>query len=89
MPEIEARDGVKLYAETHGDGMPVLLSCGMCTTHKNFYPQIEALTAAGEQDEAARCVAAGLKRVAEMLAAAGKEGGGGGGAARVPSRLFC
>ena len=47
MPEIEARDGVKLYAETHGDGMPVLLSCGMCTTHKNFYPQIEAFTAAG------------------------------------------
>ena len=49
MSEIEARDGVKLYAEVHGDGDPLLLSCGMCTTHKNFHPQIEALTAAGSK----------------------------------------
>jgi len=49
VPEIEARDGVKLYVEAHGDGYPVLLSCGMCTTHKNFHPQIEALTGAGSK----------------------------------------
>ena len=49
MSEIEARDGVKIFAEAHGDGSPLLLSCGLCTTHKNFYPQIEPLTAAGSK----------------------------------------
>ena len=49
MSEVLASDGVKLYAEVHGEGTPVLLSCGMCTTHVNFQPQVSALTAAGSK----------------------------------------
>ncbi len=44
---LEARDGVRLYAEAHGDGPPVALSCGYTTTCENFRPQVEPLVAAG------------------------------------------
>jgi pimeloyl-ACP methyl ester carboxylesterase len=47
MAEVVARDGVALYAEAHGEGLPVLLSCGLCTTHENWRPQVAPLVAAG------------------------------------------
>jgi len=47
MAEVIASDGVTLYAEAHGEGLPVLLSCGLCTTHVNWRPQIEPLSRAG------------------------------------------
>lgn len=47
MADVMARDGVRLYAEAHGDGVPLVLSCGWCTTHENFRPQVEPLVAAG------------------------------------------
>ena len=47
MAEVVASDGVALYAEAHGDGVPVLLSCGLCTTHENWRPQVEPWVAAG------------------------------------------
>lgn len=47
MPELSARDGVRLYAEAHGEGIPLVLSCGWCTTHENFRPQVEPLVRAG------------------------------------------
>lgn len=42
-----AGDGVRLYAEAHGQGLPVLLSCAYCTTHENFRPQVAPLVRAG------------------------------------------
>jgi pimeloyl-ACP methyl ester carboxylesterase len=42
-----AGDGVALYAEAHGRGIPLLLSCAYCTTHENFRPQVAPLVAAG------------------------------------------
>lgn len=47
MTDVTASDGVTLYAEAHGDGIPVLLSCGFATTHVNFAPQVDAIVAAG------------------------------------------
>ena len=47
MATVEASDGVKLYAEAHGEGIPVLISCGYCQTHENFRSQVEPLVAAG------------------------------------------
>ncbi len=47
MTMIKASDGVSLYAETHGDGTPIILSCGLCTTCENFRPQVEPLVEAG------------------------------------------
>jgi pimeloyl-ACP methyl ester carboxylesterase len=44
---ITAADGTRLYAEVHGDGIPMLFSCALCTTHVNWRPQVEPLTAAG------------------------------------------
>ncbi len=44
---IEASDGVSLYVEGHGDGIPIVFSCGYCTTHENWRPQVEPLVAAG------------------------------------------
>jgi pimeloyl-ACP methyl ester carboxylesterase len=44
---VEAGDGIKLYAEAHGEGLPVLFSCGYCQTHENFRPQVDPLVAAG------------------------------------------
>ncbi len=47
MPTVTAGDLVKLYAEAHGEGFPLLLSPGYCQTHENFRPQVEPLVAAG------------------------------------------
>lgn len=47
MATVVASDGCKLYAEAHGDGSPVLLSCGYVTTCENFRPQVAPLLAAG------------------------------------------
>lgn len=45
--EVEASDGTPLYAEVHGDGVPLVLSCAYCTTHENWRHQVEPLSAAG------------------------------------------
>jgi pimeloyl-ACP methyl ester carboxylesterase len=45
--EVRASDGLRLYAEAHGEGTPVVFSCGYATTHENFRPQVEPLVAAG------------------------------------------
>ena len=56
MAFVIASDGAKLYAEIHeppiresdrGLGFPLLLSCGLNTTHENWRPQVEAFTQAG------------------------------------------
>jgi pimeloyl-ACP methyl ester carboxylesterase len=44
---VAASDGVSLYAEAHGEGVPVVLSPGYCQTHENFRPQVAALVGAG------------------------------------------
>jgi pimeloyl-ACP methyl ester carboxylesterase len=49
MATLFAEDGVGLYAESHGDGIPVILSNGLCTTCENFRPQVEAFVDAGAQ----------------------------------------
>jgi 2-succinyl-6-hydroxy-2,4-cyclohexadiene-1-carboxylate synthase len=49
MASLIAEDGVTLYAESHGSGIPVILSNGLCTTCENFRPQVEAFVAAGAQ----------------------------------------
>jgi len=49
MAMVVAGDGAELYAETHGEGLPVVFSCALCTTHVNWAPQVEALVAAGMQ----------------------------------------
>ncbi len=49
MATLMAADGVALYAESHGAGIPVILSNGLCTTCENFRPQVEAFVAAGAQ----------------------------------------
>ncbi len=47
MAVLIASDGVELYAEAAGEGLPVVLSGGLCTTHLNFAPQVAPLVAAG------------------------------------------
>ena len=47
MAEVVAGDGLRLYAEAHGAGIPIAFSCGYCTTHENFRPQVEPLCRAG------------------------------------------
>jgi pimeloyl-ACP methyl ester carboxylesterase len=44
---VTASDGLRLYAEAHGEGTPVVFSCGFATTHENFRPQVAPLVAAG------------------------------------------
>ena len=44
---IRTKDGVEIYVEAHGEGIPVLFSCGYCTTHENWRSQVEPLVAAG------------------------------------------
>jgi pimeloyl-ACP methyl ester carboxylesterase len=44
---VTASDGVRLYAEAHGDGEPIVFSPGYCQTHENFRPQVEPFVAAG------------------------------------------
>jgi len=40
-------DGYQVYAEAHGSGVPVVLSCGLCTTAENWRPQVAPFVAAG------------------------------------------
>ena len=47
MAQVRSADGVCLYAEAHGEGIPVLFSCAFATTHENWRPQVEPLVAAG------------------------------------------
>jgi 2-succinyl-6-hydroxy-2,4-cyclohexadiene-1-carboxylate synthase len=49
MATLIAEDGVALYAESHGAGIPVIMSNGLCTTCENFRPQVEAFVDAGAQ----------------------------------------
>jgi pimeloyl-ACP methyl ester carboxylesterase len=44
---VTASDGVRLYAESHGEGAPVLLSCALNTTCENWRPQVAPFVAAG------------------------------------------
>jgi pimeloyl-ACP methyl ester carboxylesterase len=44
---VETRDGLAVYAEAHGDGVPLVLSCALATTHENWRPQVEPLVEAG------------------------------------------
>jgi pimeloyl-ACP methyl ester carboxylesterase len=44
---VEASDGVELYAEAHGEGVPLVFSCAYCTTHENWRSQVAPLVAAG------------------------------------------
>jgi len=44
---VKTRDGLQLATEAHGDGPPVLFSCGYCTTRENFRPQVAPLVDAG------------------------------------------
>jgi pimeloyl-ACP methyl ester carboxylesterase len=46
-PMLPAGDGVELYTEVHGEGVPLLFSCALCTTHENWRPQVAPLVAAG------------------------------------------
>lgn len=47
MTLVTASDGVRLYAESHGEGAPVLLSCALNTTCENWRPQVAPFVAAG------------------------------------------
>jgi 2-succinyl-6-hydroxy-2,4-cyclohexadiene-1-carboxylate synthase len=49
MATVITEDGIGLYAESHGNGIPVILSNGLCTTCENFRPQVEAFVDAGVQ----------------------------------------
>jgi len=45
--KITTRDGHALYAEVHGAGVPLVLSCALATTHENWRPNVAPLVAAG------------------------------------------
>ena len=47
MARVESADGIELYAEAHGQGIPLLFSCAYATTHENWRSQVEPLVAAG------------------------------------------
>lgn len=47
MARVPTRDGYEVYAESHGEGVPLVLSCALCTTHENWRSQVEPLAAAG------------------------------------------
>jgi pimeloyl-ACP methyl ester carboxylesterase len=47
MASVKASDGVDLYAEAHGTGLPVLFSCPLNTTCENWRPQVDPLVAQG------------------------------------------
>ncbi|MFQ5416587.1 MAG: alpha/beta fold hydrolase [Myxococcota bacterium] len=47
MTTVEAADGVQLYAEAHGGGVPLIFSCALNTTHENWRLQISPLVDAG------------------------------------------
>ena len=47
MAFVAASDGVRLHAEAHGTGVPVVLSCALHTTCENWRPQVGPFVAAG------------------------------------------
>ena len=47
MARVETQDGLSLHAEVHGEGVPVVLSCGLCTTRENWRSNLDPLVAAG------------------------------------------
>ncbi len=47
MARVETADGYSVYAEAHGQGVPLVLSCGLCTTAENWRPQVAPFVAAG------------------------------------------
>ena len=47
MAQLQASDGVALYVEAHGTGLPVLFSCPLNTTCENWRPQVDPLVAQG------------------------------------------
>ncbi|MEE8580754.1 MAG: alpha/beta hydrolase [Myxococcota bacterium] len=47
MAIVSASDGVALYAEAHGDGLPLIFSGAFCTTHENWRAQVDPLVEAG------------------------------------------
>ncbi len=47
MARVATRDGHAVYAEAHGEGIPVVLSCALSTTHENWRPQVQPLVDAG------------------------------------------
>lgn len=47
MARIATRDGYTLQAEAHGAGLPLLLSCGLCTTLEHWRGQVEPFVKAG------------------------------------------
>jgi pimeloyl-ACP methyl ester carboxylesterase len=47
MARVETADGYALHAEVHGEGVPLILSCGLCTTRENWRPQVEPFAKAG------------------------------------------
>jgi len=49
MTRLKTSDGIELYAESHGTGIPVLLSGALCTTSENYRCNVEPLVAAGAQ----------------------------------------
>lgn len=49
MSHFETADGLSLYAETHGEGAPIVFSCAFSTTHENWRPQVAPLVAAGHR----------------------------------------
>jgi pimeloyl-ACP methyl ester carboxylesterase len=44
---VATRDGYTLHVEAHGEGIPLVLSCALATTHENWRPQVAPLVAAG------------------------------------------
>ena len=47
MARVATSDGYTLHAEAHGEGIPLVLSCGLCTTAANWQPQVAPLARAG------------------------------------------
>ncbi len=46
---MKTADGLTLYTEVHGDGVPIVFSCAFSTTHENWRPQVEPLLQAGHR----------------------------------------
>jgi pimeloyl-ACP methyl ester carboxylesterase len=46
---VAVSDGIRLYAEAHGEGTPVVLSPALHTTHENWRPQVAPFVAAGHR----------------------------------------
>jgi pimeloyl-ACP methyl ester carboxylesterase len=46
---VATADGHALEVEVHGEGMPVVFCCGLCTTLENWRPQVEPFARAGRR----------------------------------------